>query len=413
VTGSIKTTPVLRRTLGFSLLTLYGLGTTIGGGIYVLIGGVAERAGLFAPVSFIIAAFLIGFTALSYAELSSRFPVSAGSAVFVSQGFGRKRMGLVVGVLVVMAAIITAAALARGFAGYFSILFDIPSWISILSILSIIGLLAAWGIGESVIAASVVTVLEVTGLLIVLWAGSDAFLDFPDRWRDLVPSADWAAWTGILGGTVVAFFAFIGFEDMVNVAEEVKDAERVVPRAIVVTLIATTLLYLAVTYVTLAAVPLDVLSRSEAPLALVAAAHSTRLAELLAFIGTFAVLNGALIQIIMASRVLYGMSRQGWIHPHLGRVHGRTQTPLPATAAVTLAIAVLALAFPIAMLAKLTSLMVLITGALVNGALLRMKRGPRGDGAIHFPRAIPLVGMISNAGLAVLILADIIFPHLF
>jgi amino acid transporter len=227
-----------------------------------------------------------------------------------------------------------------------------------------------------------------------------------------MPPSDWAAWSSILGGTIIAFFAFIGFEDMVNVAEEVKDAERVVPRAIIVTLILTTLLYLSVTYVTIASVPLNILSGSDAPLALVAARHSERLTELLAFIGSFAVLNGALIQIIMASRVLYGMSRQGWIHPGLGQVHGRTQTPLPATAMVTLAIALLALIFPIGMLAKFASLMVLMTGTLVNGALLNMKLRTKMTGGTRLPKTIPLVGMISNAALAILILADLVAPKL-
>lgn len=404
----------LRRSLSPAAILLYGLGTTIGGGIYVLIGGVAARAGMNAMISFVIAAFLIGFTALSYAELTSRFPVSAGSAVFVSRGFGRKGLGVVVGCLVVTAAIISASVLARGFAGYFHVLFDVPNWISILSVLAIIGLLAVWGIGESVLAASIITVLEVSGLLIVLWAGQEAFHQFPDRWHEFVPTWDWAAWSGILGGTIIAFFAFIGFEDMVNVAEEVKNAETVLPQAIIATLVLTTLLYLAVAYVTLASVPLGQLAGNEAPLALVAAGHSDRLAELLAFIGTFAVLNGALIQIIMAARVIYGMSRQGWIHARLGLVNGRTQTPVPATVIVTLAIAVLALSFPIGVLAQLTSLMVLTTGTLVNGALLRIKFQKRqtGDG-LSMPKIIPFLGMMSNASLALLIIADFIAPDLF
>jgi APA family basic amino acid/polyamine antiporter len=413
MTGSTTPAPALRRTLGLPLLTLYGLGTTIGGGIYVLIGSVAERAGLFALVSFMIAAVLIGFTALSYAELSSRFPVSGGSAVFVSRGFGRERLGLVVGILVVIAAIITASVLARGFASYLQVLLDVPTWISILCVLVVIGLLAAWGIGESVVAASIVTILEIAGLMIVIWAGSDAFSDFPYRWDAFVPPPNWHAWAGIMGGTIIAFFAFIGFEDMVNVAEEVKDAERVLPCAIVVTLTLTTVLYLAVAYVTLATVPLDVLSRSEAPLSLVAGEHSHRLAELLAFIGTLAVLNGALIQIIMAARVLYGMSRQGWIHNRLGRVYARTQTPLAATALVTVAIALLALSFPVDILATLTSLMVLLIGALVNGALLHMKMTAKITDGIRLPKVVPLIGMVSNACFAILIVADLLTSNLF
>jgi amino acid transporter len=396
--------PALRRVLGPSLITLYGLGTTIGGGIYVLIGSVAERAGLNALVSFVIAAVLIGFTALSYAELASRFPVSAGSAVYVSRGFGRPRLGLGVGCLVIFAAVVSAAVLARGFAAYFHVLFDVPSWLAIVGIVALIGLLAAWGIGQSVLAASAITVLEVGGLLLVLWAGRAAFGELPDHWMEFVPRADLIAWSGILGGAVLAFFAFIGFEDMVNVAEEVKDAEKALPRAILITLVLTTLLYLSVAYVTLSGVPLDVLRTSEAPLTLVAARHSDALARWIAVIGTVSVLNGALIQIIMAARVVYGMARQGWIHARLGQVHVRTQTPIAATTIVTLSVIVLALSFPIGVLAQTTSLIVLVTGTLVNAALLRMKlrREYRG-GHIDLPKAIPLLGMLSSAAFGLVV----------
>ena len=410
MTVSDASAPTLRRSLGLPLITLYGLGTTIGGGIYVLIGSVAERAGMNALISFVVAAFLIGFTALSYSELSSRFPVSAGSAVYVSRGFGRTKLGLAVGCLVVFAAIVSASVLSRGFAAYFHVLFDVPSWIAIIGIVVLIGLLAAWGIGQSVVTASVITVIEVGGLLLILWVGRASFEELPARWNEFLPGWNLAAWAGIFSGSVIAFFAFIGFEDMVNVAEEVKDAEKALPRAILITLVLTTILYVAVAYVTLTGVPLNILQESEAPLTLVAARHSETLARWIATIGTVAVLNGALIQIIMAARVLYGMARQGWIHAGLGRVHSRTQTPIAATSLVTLAVIVLALSFPIGVLAQTTSLIVLITGSFVNGALLRMKlRKDVGRGHISLPKAVPLIGLISNASFGVVVLADLIF----
>lgn len=400
--------PVLRRSLGLSLITLYGLGTTIGGGIYVLIGSVAQRAGMNALLSFVVAGVLVGFTAMSYAELASRFPVSAGSAVYVSRGFGRPWLGLLVGCLVIFAAVVTAAVLSRGFAAYFLVLVEVPRSAAIIGTIVLIGLLAAWGIGQSVIAASAITIVEIAGLLVVLWAGRDSFVEFPDRWHELWPGFDLTAWIAVLQGAVLAFFAFIGFEDMVNVAEEVKDAERSLPAAIVITLVVTTLLYLAVAYVTLTGVPLSILSLSEAPLTLVAARHSAELAGAIAVIGTVSVLNGALIQIIMASRVIYGMARQGWIHAWLGRVHARTQTPIVATSLVTLAIIVLALSFPIGILAGTTSLIVLTMGTLVNGALLRMKlAGADRHGRIRVPLLVPVIGMVSNGLFAIIVLVEL------
>lgn len=407
-TSASTTEPGLRRALGLPLITLYGLGTTIGGGIYVLIGSVAERAGMGALVSFVIAPLLIGFTALSYAELSSRFPVSAGSAIYVSRGFGRPKLGLIVGCLLIFAAVVTAAVLARGFAAYFHVLVDVPSWFAVVGVVTLIGLLAAWGIGQSVVAASVITVVEVCGLLLVLWAGRASFGELPDRWSELMPGVDLVAWAGVFSGAVLAFFAFIGFEDMVNVAEEVKDADRSLPLAILITLVLTTLLYLAVAYVSLTGVPLNILQSSEAPLTLVAARHSDGLARTVALIGTVAVLNGALIQIIMAARVLYGMARQGWIHASLGSVDVRTRTPLVATALVTLAVIILALSFAIGTLAQATSLTVLVVGTLVNAALLRIKLGQRHShsGLIDVPRIVPLLGMISNAAFAIVVLLN-------
>jgi amino acid transporter len=194
---------------------------------------------------------------------------------------------------------------------------------------------------------------------------------------------------------------------MVNVAEEVKDAEKALPLAILVTLVLTSVLYLAVAYVTLSGVPLSVLVISEAPLTLVAARHSDQLARIIALIGTVAVLNGALIQIIMASRVLYGMARQGWIHAWLGHVHIRTQTPVLATSVVTLGVIILALSFPIGVLAETTSLIVLTIGALVNAALLRMKlRREHRGGRIEVPKIVPFLGLISNAAFAVVVVLN-------
>jgi basic amino acid/polyamine antiporter, APA family len=159
--------------------------------------------------------------------------------------------------------------------------------------------------------------------------------------------------------------------------------------------------------VTLTGIPLSILQASEAPLTLVAARHSNELVGAVAVIGTVAVLNGALIQIIMASRVIYGMARQGWIHAHLGRVHYRTQTPLVATALVTFAVIVLALSFPIGALAQTTSSIVLATGTLVNAALFRMKlRKEHRRKRIEVPKIVPFLSMVSNASFGIVVVLN-------
>jgi APA family basic amino acid/polyamine antiporter len=140
----------LKRALNLPLITLYGLGTTIGGGIYVLVGKVAERAAMMTPISFLAAALLSAFTALTFAELSSRFPKSAGEAVYVKEAFNFKQLAVFVGILVILNGCVSAAALANGFVGYLQTLLPIPDWTAIVMISIALGLLAAWGIGQSV-----------------------------------------------------------------------------------------------------------------------------------------------------------------------------------------------------------------------------------------------------------------------
>jgi amino acid transporter len=195
----------------------------------------------------------------------------------------------------------------------------------------------------------------------------------PRRAHELIPPADATAWHAVLLGAFLAFYAFIGFEDMVNVAEEAKDPVRDMPRAILLATVAATLLYVLVAFIAVLSLPPAELAASEAPLALLYARATGDPAVLISLIGIFAVVNGALIQIIMAARVLYGMSREGWIPAALGRVHRRTRTPLIATAAVAASVLVLALTIPLVELARATSFVILLVFVLVNLSLLRLK----------------------------------------
>ena len=404
------TDPVgLRQSLSLSMLTLYGLGTTIGAGIYVLIGRIAERAGMLAPLSFVLAAALTAFTALSYAEFAVRHPRSGGEAIFVKRAFGRDDLAALVGWMVIVTGVVSSAALAHGFAGYLRSFVPIPEWLAIGSVMAVIGLLAAWGIGQSVAAAALVTVLEIGGLVMLIAIGAGAFADLPERLSEFLPSLAGGSGTGLIGATFLAFFAFIGFGDMGNVAEEGKDGRRTLPAAIMLTLGITTILYILVALVCVLSVPIAALGTSEAPLVLVAATRMPLAGQLLALVGTVAVLNGVLIQVIMSSRVLYGMAREGWIHPRIGRVHPRTRTPLLATGLVSLVVVVLALSFPIDTLAEFTSLLVLLVAVLVNAALAWIKwRGAAPAGPFDLPLFIPIVGFLVSVAFAILIARDLI-----
>jgi amino acid transporter len=398
--------PTLRRALGLPLLVLYGLGTTIGAGIYVLIGKVVERAGVHAPLAFLAAALLAALTAFSYAEMSARFPKSAGAALYVERGLGSGRVSLAVGLLVALSGIISAAAIAVGASGYIREFVAMPRETAIIGFTLGLGALAAWGIAQSVTVAAAVTLAEIAGLALVIWAGVGAPNVTGFSAVDLVPPLAIAPWSGILGGTMLAFYAFLGFEDMVTIAEEVKGAPRTLPAGILATLAITTALYGAVAVVAVLAVPADVLATSEAPLAVLFQEAGGGSPHVIGVIGMFAVLNGALIQIIMASRMLYGLADQKLLPAILARVNPRTRTPLVATALATISVLLLAVYFPIEELAETTSLAVLAVFALVNLALLCLKwTGRAAPAAFTVPAAVPAAGFVATLAVITLDLA--------
>ena len=391
--------PVLKRALGLPMLVLYGLGTTIGAGIYALIGEVAAVSGFLAPMAFLVASLLAGVTALSFAELSSRFPRSAGEAVYVREGFGLDSLAVVVGLMVVAAGLVSAATVINGFVGYFQDLVAAPRGLIIVVLALALFAVAAWGIGESVTIAAILTLVEAGGLAAVIWVGRGHFLDLPARLPDFIPGLEAVPWIAVLAGGFLAFYAFIGFEDMVNVAEEVADAPRVLPRAIVITFVVTLAFYLALAVVAVLAVPIEDLAASRAPLSLIFERATGGSGQAISLIGTLATVNGALIQVIMASRILYGLAAQGLLPAWLARVNARTRTPVAATGVSTAIVLALALPLGIAVLAQATSAITLTVFACVNLALWRLKgRDPGAPGGWTVPRWVPAVGFLITGG---------------
>jgi APA family basic amino acid/polyamine antiporter len=251
---------------------------------------------------------------------------------------------------------------------------------------------------ESIVAVCSITVLEVAGLLAILVWGHPYLAELPARANELVP-LDPAVWPGVFAGALIAFYAFIGFEDIVNLAEEVRDPRRVVPLAIVLTLAITFVLYMLVVGVAIVAVGPEALAASDAPLSMVFE-RSGGSAEILSLIALAALLNGALIQIVKAARILYGMAEAQIFPAILGRVHPRTQTPLLATALVTAITLTFAVVLPLETLAEVTSVIALLVFALANVALVAVKRRDPSDGE-HFrvPMAVPVIGFSVSIGL--------------
>ena len=392
--------PELRRALGPWLLTLYGLGCTIGAGIYALVGKIAGHAGYQAPLSFLVAAVLAIFSALSFAELAGRYPQSAGEAAYVRQGLRLSWLSMLTGLLVVLIGVISTASLLRGLAGYVTALLPVNELVAILLVILVLAALAVWGIRESVTVAAVITLVEIGGLIIIIVAG---LWKMPPGMAlpPLLPEGfDWPVASGILAGAFLAFYAMIGFEDMVNVAEEVTDVQRTMRIAILMTLTVTALLYMVVAWVALAWIPPAELAATDAPLAIVYERISGRTPVLISTIAVLAVVNGGLILLIMASRVLYGMSRMRQLPAWFGHVQARTRTPANAILFSAVIIATLALLFPLEQLARATAGIALTVFSLVNLSLVMLKlRGkPAPEGVVAVPLVVPVAGLLVSAG---------------
>ena len=370
-----STQPALARSLSLLHATLYGLGVTIGAGIYVLIGAAAARSGMHAPLAFVVAALLMALSAASFAELAARLPVAAGEAAYAREAFQSDKLATAIGLLVVAIAIVSAAAISVGSAGYLAVFIALPAHILIAVVVLAMGAIAAWGVKESVSFAGVMTVVEIGGLLLLIGAGLLSEPTVITRLPESIPdTTNPALFAGLISTTLLAVFAFIGFEGLANVAEEVRDPRRNLPRAIFMTLVISTLLYVAVVWISLVTIGARELATSDAPLALVFERLTGASPKTMSLIAVMATLNGIIVQIIMASRVLYGLAQQQELPAILAQVNPATRTPLVATALTTAAVLLLALIVPLHDLAETTARLTLVVFTVVNVALIRIKR---------------------------------------
>ena len=379
----------LKRQLGFWLLTIYGIGVMVGAGIYVLIGQVAGETGTWAPLAFVLAGVIAAPTAISYAELATRIPESAGEAAYVRAATGSGSMAALAGSAVAIVGVVSAAAVLQGGIGYLRALVDLPVPALVIGIGVVLGCAAILGVIESLVLAAILTIVEVVGLLVVVFAGATGpEVELP---ATAIPIS------GLAAASLLAFFAFIGFEDMVNMAEETKNPERTMPRAIISALAVTTLLYVLVSWAAVRTVEGSELAASEGPLALVFERATGKGAGFLVIIAVAAALNGVLAQIVMAARVLYGLGRFSPPFKVFHHAHPRFRTPALATALVVALVILLALTAPLVALAEVTSIVLLVVFCIVNLALIILKSGET-QPAFSVPMAVPVTGFILSAG---------------
>ena len=387
--------PTLRRSIGLRSLIFYGVGTMVGGGFYALMGKIVGEAGALAPWALAASGLLALVNALAFAEFSSRFPVSAGEARYVEEALGRVWLSTATGIMVVMTGIVSAAALSTATAGFVGDLIPIDPTLGVVLIVIALCAVAAWGIGESMALIVLITVVEVGALLLVVVTNLDN-MSFEGIGYQ-ASSTGGVGLAGLFSAAFLGFYAFVGFEDMVNVAEEVKQPRRNLPIAIMASVGITTLLYVAVSVVAVSSSDLGRLSASDTPIAELLGNSNILGRTGIGIVSILAGINGALVQIIMASRVCYGLADRGRLPSALGRIHKRTQTPIIATAIVAIITLFLATALPLGQLAKATSAIILVVFALVNFSLWKLKGrtpDPSGQGP-RVPRWLPLLGFVS------------------
>jgi APA family basic amino acid/polyamine antiporter len=368
--GGAPPRETLRRTLGLWQVTVSGVGVILGAGVYALIGPAAARAGSALWLSFVIAALAAGLTAYSYARLAQRRPRNSPEFQYTTLAFG-PRVGFMAGWLMLVADLLAAAAVALGFGGYLAHLAGTPIAVNALVLLAAVALVLHAGITQSVGLAIVLTIVEAAGLLFVIAVGlphwpAASYVEMPQGMG------------GVWAGAALIFFAYLGFDELGNFAEEMRAPERDLPRALFLSLVLTTVVYVLVALAAVAAVEWRELAASPAPLALVARrALGPGADTALALMALAATANTVLLLVLSASRSMYGMASEGRLPRRLARI-GRRSIPATATWVALAVTGLVVVSGTLVQAATMTDAAVLASFMLVNASLLWLSRRPEG-----------------------------------
>ena len=375
----------LRRTLGLWQVSFTGVGVILGAGVYALIGPAAALAGPGLWLAFILAGAAAAFTAYSYARFAAMRPKASPEFQYTALAFGAD-IGFVAGWLMLLGDIAAAASVALGFGGYLSHLTGTPTAVGAAALVLAAAVAMYVGIGHSVTIAAVLTAVEAAGLLFVIAVGLPS-------WRHVDFRISAGATTGIFGAAALIFFAFLGFDELGNLAEEMRRPERDLPRALFISLGVTTSIYVAVALSATALVPAEILGESSAPLALVAGkALGPRAETVLGLMALAATANTVLLLLLAAARSVYGMAGAGVLPARLASLT-RTDVPREAMIVVLLLAMGLIAAGDLSSAAHLTDAMVLISFACVNLALMALAmRGQTPGGRLGRLRDAAIAG---------------------
>lgn len=390
----------LRRTLGLWQLTVSGVGIVIGAGIYVLIGEAAADAGSMLWLSFVLAALLAALTGLSYAELAGLFPRAGAEYEFARQAFN-EFTGFMAGWMMIAANLVAAAAVSIGFAQYLRHFVDVAVPAGAAGLLAVLTLVVISGVHRSIWLSVLLVVAQIGGLVLVIIAGGPHVGE-----RSLI---DGAQASGVLAASALVFFAFIGFDEIVTLSEETRDAARVVPRALLLALGISTLLYVAVGVVAVSAVGAEALASSERPLALVMDdLFGGRASSVISGLALAATMNTTLLVLTAASRLIYGMSRGGALPPVFVRLAPRGRAPWVAALAGFGIAVPFALSGQIGLVAEVTNFAVYAIFITVNLAVIRLRfKHPSADRTFRIPFAIGAVPVTAVLGIGTVVLMTV------
>ena len=394
-TGEFETP--LKRVIGPGMLLVFVVGDVLGAGIYALVGVVAGETGGAIWTAFLFATILAIMTAFSYAELVTKYPAAGGAATYVDTAFKIPLLTFVIAFTVMCSGIASAATLSKAFAGdYLAEFVELPVVLVAIGFLLIVALINFRGISESIKLNMVLTTIEVLGLVIIVVIGVAALLNGDgDAGRNLdFPDGENVA-LAIVGGAALSFYALIGFEDAVNVAEETKDPARNFPKALFGGLLIAGVIYLLVTFTASMVVPTQQLTESDGPLLEVVREGPLGVpTKLFAGIALLAVANGALINMIMASRLVYGMSVRGVVPRIFDKVHPGRHTPIAAIIFTTGLAMLLATLGDLSDLAGTTTTLLLFVFATVNVAVLVLRPDEGKHPHFRAPSVIPVASVV-------------------
>lgn len=389
----------LHRHIGLTALVLYGVGDILGAGIYGLIGKAAGQMGNAVWLAFLASMVAAGLTGLSYASLGSRYPKAGGAAYVTFRAYQKTWLAYAVGLAALASGLTSMATSTRVFAGYFQSFVGgaMPLSLIITGFAMLLALIVFRGIRESMWANAICTLIELGGLLLVIVVGLKYIgsVNYLDTTTIDNPNGD-MTFSLILTGAVLTFYSFVGFEDILNIAEEVKEPKRTLPLGLIIAVSIASLVYITISIIAVSVVPAGELASSKEPLVDVVRKAAPWFPPFLySIIAMFAVANTALLNFVMGSRLVYGMANQGLLPKRLAKVHTKRRTPYVAILLLLVIVLGLALSGDISSLAKSTSVLLLLCFMLVNVALVILKyRKNEEPGGFEVPTFVPLLGAI-------------------